>query len=342
MFAQSYACVDRKTCELIGLLVKRLDSLEFTYFTAAAKRDESSVTFTLSATVPSGQFLKDDFAFVSLPAFPYPQRAFTMLACASMGFARLPKSIVLMPDRASEVVMRQWMLLAFLDDFGVRLVCEDHLLVKAVATGQPASIVKPPFDKIPKSEDFQVDEVAPPTSDPYVWPIQIETYGAESRDDVIALMARDDSDAFDSDDVISLGEELKLSIRSDQLSDPLVAGNHYYASAEYWICLANSGDALVVRAFVGLLTFYRVENECWMGYLLECGAIMTEVALRRAKQRGFQDLLVWTTRENVKAQKFYLGIGFVEATDRVPRDHHGELLDCIAFQLAVVKGSAAI
>jgi hypothetical protein len=335
MFAQSYLCVDKKTFELTGLFVKRLDSLDFTYFTATAKHNDSDITFAMSPAASPAHSANNELAFVPLPAFPSPRIAFTQLAYASMGVPKRQKTLALMPDPASEPVIRQWVLLAYLDDLGISLQCGDHVLVEEITTEQFPAIVKPPFNKVPGPEDFQV--AALPIDEPDTWPMKVEAYGTEFCDQVTKLMQRDDSGAFDSDDLTSFGNELKLSIRSDQLLTPLVAGNHQYASAEYWICSANSGSAPIVRAFIGLLTFYQVENECWMGYLLHCGAIMTEVAVRRAKQRGYRELLVWTTRENINARNFYELIGFVEATDRFPRDNHGEARDCVAFRSATVK-----
>jgi hypothetical protein len=337
MFAQSYLCVDRNTFELAGLLVKRLDSLEFSFFTVTAEHKGSDITFFMSPAASPTESTNNEIEFVGLPAFPYPQKAFTFLACASMGVPRRQKTLALAPKDASEAVIRQWMLLVYLDEFGIRLRSADHVVVGQMTTEQFPSLQNPPFNKMPVPEDFQIDESALPISDADTWPLQVEIYSARFCDQVVRLMEGDNSGAFDSDDVTSFGDELKLSIRSDQLLTPLVVGSHQYASAEYWVCSANSKTPAIVKAFIGLLTFYHVEGECWMGYLLHYGSIMTEIAMRRAKHRGYRELLVWTTQTNTRAREFYQLIGFVVATDRFPRDNHGEVHDCIAFRAMIDK-----
>src|SRR5437899_6120628 len=136
MFAQSYLCVDRKTFELTGLFVKRLDSLDFTYFTATAKHNDSDITFAMSPVASPAHSANNELAFVPLPAFPSPRIAFPQLAYASMGVPKLQKTLPLMPDPASEPVIRQWVLLAYLDDLGIRLRCGDHVLVEEITTEQ--------------------------------------------------------------------------------------------------------------------------------------------------------------------------------------------------------------
>ena len=135
----------------------------------------------------------------------------------------------------------------------------------------------------------------------------------------------------------SILEDLDLQERTLRWSKLL-------SKPDYWIFVAEDQESVVgfcslapardgeedPKAVVELITLY-VDPEKWgQGF----GKALSEAALQRARKGGFQEVVLWVLRENLRARDFYDRLGFrVESAGDAKGFAPGLLIPQVRYRL---------
>jgi hypothetical protein len=263
-----------------------------------------------------------------LPHAPSTRWVLTMFANMAMGnFLYIQKyAFLLTTPGISYSAGVQWLILCFLfdlgfccEEFGIADICRRLSSMRENASevlrdgGDFKRVSAQPFAEVPTQHCFVPDAESTLDANSRCWFSRLTFQNVEG---VVNLLEKH-PDAFDVDDLASVRNEMNLAIRGDLLSSPIQVKNSVYSSADYWVVLTGDGvGQSEVVGVCGLITFFAVTEEAWIGYLCEFGAPQVDLLRRRAEECGFKKLRVWTTVGNKRATDKYEKYGFNK--DRLP------------------------
>ncbi len=287
----------------------------------------------------------DSVRFVALPDHPRPAALQSFVANSALVGSQCILPLAPKPG-IDGLWVKQWALLKLAEQFGaiwrdpeqrgstmltVGGVPGDtaqktgfRSLGGSIDANGPASISAsgPPFTQVPRSEDFYIDPELE-RSPAVINGIQLRACRPTDLQQVKDLLEKEPT-AFDDTDLDRVELEIQLATRAGRLAKPLAGHLFPYASADYWVLIGKKDLKETVLGVVGILQFYGVPDEVWIGYLCRHGSVLTETILRQSRELGFAEVLVWTTPDNQKAIDWYgKRAGFI-ATSAHP---HEDLLD---------------